>query len=127
MIKKYVEKFDTLRLRRAVYQLKEEYDDLRARNVQGHREAAHAALDGAGSSPATSPYPNIKCDHGPAWPLPLVSHILARHAVLARPVLSLIHLLTAGRYFTFTAGLHQLFIMHLLTLSCQCDDYGPSK
>ena len=45
VIKKYVEKFDTLRLRRAVSQLKEEYDSLLARNVRGHREAARAELD----------------------------------------------------------------------------------
>jgi hypothetical protein len=45
VIKKYIEKFDTMRLRRAVYQLKEEYDDLRARKVKGHREAARAALE----------------------------------------------------------------------------------
>jgi hypothetical protein len=45
VIKKYIEKFDTMRLRRAVSQLKEEYDNLLARNVKGHREAARAELD----------------------------------------------------------------------------------
>jgi Na+-transporting methylmalonyl-CoA/oxaloacetate decarboxylase gamma subunit len=45
VIKKYIEKFDTMRLRRAVHQLKEEYEDLRAKKVQGHRESARAALE----------------------------------------------------------------------------------
>lgn len=45
VIKKYIDKFDTMRLHRAVHQLKEEYEDLRARKIRGHREAARAALE----------------------------------------------------------------------------------
>jgi hypothetical protein len=45
VIKKYIDKFDPLRLRRAIGQLKEEYDDLVARNVKGDRYTASSALD----------------------------------------------------------------------------------
>jgi hypothetical protein len=45
VIKKYVDKFDPLRLRRSVSQLKEEYDDLVARHVKGDRETARISLE----------------------------------------------------------------------------------
>ncbi|HEY3274313.1 MAG TPA: hypothetical protein VGJ92_11150 [Methanocella sp.] len=45
VIMKYVGQFDPLRLRRAVGQLGEEYDNLVARNVRGDRETARAALE----------------------------------------------------------------------------------
>jgi hypothetical protein len=45
VIKKYIEKFDAMRLRRAVYQLKDDYNNLLARKIPGDREAARAALE----------------------------------------------------------------------------------
>jgi hypothetical protein len=45
VIKKYVDQFDPLRLRRAVSLLKDEYDSLSARKVRGDSEAARSALD----------------------------------------------------------------------------------
>jgi Na+-transporting methylmalonyl-CoA/oxaloacetate decarboxylase gamma subunit len=45
VIKKYIDHFDPMRLRRAVDQLGGEYNDLVARKVRGDREKAHAMLE----------------------------------------------------------------------------------
>jgi hypothetical protein len=44
VIKRHLDKFDMMQLRRAVHQLREEYDGLAARKVRGNRKKARSAL-----------------------------------------------------------------------------------